>query len=261
MLEIIHTISRHLADRWEKEYAAPHHTHPYDRTPTVLETIEHLVLLDLLGAEKPLVSSYYLPTGWLFDLLVSAESRLDKAGLSGFTKKKAKASSGAEKKDLAKEKHASSFFRAKNTQGFGWIEDDHIPFLQRGVSVLHIITNPFPRVWHTIKVCLHSYLLCSPALITCALSKDDASALHGPTMKKWNLIMRIFTAEYLGLKPEVKLSAPSSKKSADLVSNPISPTIPSKSCIDQAPLSRLVAGIIPFSSILSRCDHSFSDCG
>jgi hypothetical protein len=30
--------------------------------------------------------------------------------------------------------------------------------------------------------------------------KDDASAIHIPTLKRWNLIFRVFTAEYLRLK-------------------------------------------------------------
>ncbi|VDP61238.1 unnamed protein product [Schistosoma mattheei] len=30
------------------------------------------------------------------------------------------------------------------------IEDDHIPFVEKGVPVLHLIPLPFPKVWHTI---------------------------------------------------------------------------------------------------------------
>uniref|UniRef100_A0A7S4GDK0 Peptidase M28 domain-containing protein n=1 Tax=Eutreptiella gymnastica TaxID=73025 RepID=A0A7S4GDK0_9EUGL len=28
------------------------------------------------------------------------------------------------------------------------IEDDHTPFLERGVPILHLIPYPFPREWH-----------------------------------------------------------------------------------------------------------------
>jgi glutaminyl-peptide cyclotransferase len=48
----------------------------------------------------------------------------------------------------------SSFFiaRGSNDHNFFGVEDDHVPFLRMGVDVLHIIANPFPRVWHTLKV-------------------------------------------------------------------------------------------------------------
>jgi hypothetical protein len=31
--------------------------------------------------------------------------------------------------------------------------------------------------------------------------QDDASALDLPTMHRWNMILRVFTLEYLGLSP------------------------------------------------------------
>ncbi|KAF7666945.1 hypothetical protein LDENG_00087760 [Lucifuga dentata] len=31
----------------------------------------------------------------------------------------------------------------------GHVQDDHIPFLNRGVYILHLIATPFPSVWHT----------------------------------------------------------------------------------------------------------------
>jgi hypothetical protein len=31
--------------------------------------------------------------------------------------------------------------------------------------------------------------------------QDDASALHLPALRRWNRILRVFTAEYLGLAP------------------------------------------------------------
>ena len=32
----------------------------------------------------------------------------------------------------------------------GKISDDHLPFLDRGVPILHLIPSPFPSVWHTV---------------------------------------------------------------------------------------------------------------
>lgn len=31
------------------------------------------------------------------------------------------------------------------------IEDDHIPWLRRGVPIIHLIPAPFPSVWHTSR--------------------------------------------------------------------------------------------------------------
>lgn len=49
-----------------------------------------------------------------------------------------------------------------------------------GVPILHLISAPFPSVWHT--------------------AGDDESALHYPTIDSLNKIMRVFVSEYLHLK-------------------------------------------------------------
>jgi len=36
-----------------------------------------------------------------------------------------------------------------------YMGDDHLPFLHRGVSVLHVIAEPFPHVWHTLGVSIN----------------------------------------------------------------------------------------------------------
>ncbi|KAF8267886.1 glutaminyl-peptide cyclotransferase-like protein [Lactarius quietus] len=161
--------ARHLAETWATAYLPPH---PKRRllsssTPiTQLSTIEHLVLLDLLGASHPLVRSYFPDTAWLFDALIDAETRLRTAGIIDATAL------------------GGSFFRPRSAtdHSLGYMGDDHVPFLHRGVSVLHVISEPFPRVWHTLA--------------------DDATALDLPTLRAWNIILRVFFAEYLGLRPE-----------------------------------------------------------
>lgn len=35
---------------------------------------------------------------------------------------------------------------------WGGVDDDHKPFLQRGVPVFHVIPIPFPDVWHKLEV-------------------------------------------------------------------------------------------------------------
>ncbi|CAE6433448.1 unnamed protein product [Rhizoctonia solani] len=162
--------ARHLAEKWATTYLEPSPKRKLYPVQTVLSTIEHFVLLDLLGAPFPLIRSYFPSTGWLFDEMASAETRLGAAG-------------ALDEKDFKWDPHKSGFFipRSGYQETWGGIEDDHIPFLQRGVSILHIIASPFPQVWHTLK--------------------DDASALHMPTMKHWNMVLRVFVSEYLGLRP------------------------------------------------------------
>ena len=56
------------------------------------------------------------------------------------------------------------------------IEDDHVPFMKRGVPIMHLISVPFPPTWHT--------------------PMDDAAHLHRPTI---DALLSIF-ARYMTLK-------------------------------------------------------------
>jgi len=164
--------ARHLAEKWSTTYISPHSKRRLLTAAgtTLISTIEHLILLDLLGATNPRIRSYFTDTAWLFDAMVSVEERLG--------------NSGAFDSDSEKGKHWNSFFlnRAGHDHNV-FMGDDHVPFLQKGVSVLHIIPEPFPWVWHSLR--------------------DDASALDLPTMRRWNLILRVFMSEYLGLRPHL----------------------------------------------------------
>ena len=71
--------------------------------------------------------------------------------------------------------------------------------------MLHVISNPFPRVWHTLAVS-HTTIRRSQAE-SVADSQDDAAALSMPAMNRWNRILRVFTAEVLGLMPESNAKA------------------------------------------------------
>jgi glutaminyl-peptide cyclotransferase len=134
--------SRHLAEKWSTAYIDPHSKRRLLRDPvaTELSTIEHMVLLDLLGAANPSIRSYFPDTGWLYDQLIDAERRL---GENGYFNQDGQASNDWK----------SWFFKRSGQEDvFGGIEDDHLPFLQRGVNILHLIPNPFPTVWHQISV-------------------------------------------------------------------------------------------------------------
>lgn len=133
---------RHLAEKWATTYIPPHSKRRLlrDPSPTEISMIEHLILLDLLGAPHPRVESYFPETGWLFDELFAAETRLGERGhLTGPA--------------LAVDKYYSFFkTRTGHEVFYGYIGDDHVPFLSRGVSILHVISSPFPRVWHKLSV-------------------------------------------------------------------------------------------------------------
>jgi hypothetical protein len=92
------------------------------------------------------VRSYFPDTAWLFDVLVNAETRLRASGI------------------LDAATLGGSFFHTRTAGDFNmaYMGDDHLPFLHRGVSVLHVIAEPFPRVWHTLGVSINAHH--SPAL-------------------------------------------------------------------------------------------------
>lgn len=137
---------RHLAERWSSEFILPLQSRKFNRVTTQLDAIEHLVLLDLLGSENAIVQSYYPSTAWLFDGLSAAEHRMGLLGL--FNEAMGSNAEGGEWHPW------NSFFKPRTSYEHQWggIQDDHIPFVQRGVNILHVIANPFPKVWHTIKV-------------------------------------------------------------------------------------------------------------
>ncbi|KAM4752070.1 glutaminyl-peptide cyclotransferase-like protein [Cyanocitta cristata] len=118
-----------------------------------------LVLLDLLGGPSPAIHSHFPHTHHWFLRLVAIEQRLRHLGL------------------LHAAPPAPPFFRLGPAPGP--VEDDHVPFLQRGVPVLHLIPTPFPRVWHT--------------------PGDTEDNLHPPTVQDLAKVLVVFVAEFLQL--------------------------------------------------------------
>ncbi|KAI3619361.1 glutaminyl-peptide cyclotransferase [Moniliophthora roreri] len=165
--------ARHLAERWHTSYIVPHSKRrllgPH---ATELGSIEHLVLLDLLGAPQPHIRSFFPDTGWLYDHLMSVEKRLGNSGAFKYGDS-----------NVMDADHWKSYFvqRSGRQIAYGYVGDDHVPFLQRGVPILHLIAEPFPSVWHRLG--------------------DNADALDIPTMRRWNMLLRVFMSEYLNLRP------------------------------------------------------------
>lgn len=146
--------SRHLAELMANtpHPAAPSHAN-------ALQAVDLFVLLDLLGGPDPLIANHFDNTARWFDRLISAEKRLHRQGL------------------LMSHPSEQTYFR-KDVY-LGPVQDDHIPFLHKGVPVLHIIATPFPQFWHTLD--------------------DTEENMHRPTVENLTKIMTVFLAEYLGL--------------------------------------------------------------
>jgi glutaminyl-peptide cyclotransferase len=132
---------------------------------TPLQAISLFVLLDLLGAAEPNIPSYFPTTHWAYQNLAKVEERLRKLGVLETEPRMPFLGES--------EKEGTQFFR-------GYVADDHIPFMRRGVDILHIIPSPFPSVWHTMD--------------------DDGAHLDVPTIRDWARIITVFVAEWMDLE-------------------------------------------------------------
>ncbi|KAI9276621.1 hypothetical protein BY458DRAFT_505550 [Sporodiniella umbellata] len=156
--------AKHLAQQWESTYL----THINQAYKNKLDQMEVLVLLDLLGTAEGQFPNYYRTTSWLFYKLVALENRLRNNNLL---------STRSEKTGQP----LQSLFNPNSLMTFKgeYIGDDHVPFLTRGVNVLHLIPSPFPVVWHT--------------------KSDNANCIDPPVVENLSLLFRAFVAEYLEL--------------------------------------------------------------
>ncbi|KAI9807891.1 MAG: hypothetical protein M1825_005197 [Sarcosagium campestre] len=177
--------SRSLAETWESTY------HPALSTySTPLASISMFVLLDLLGAADPRLPSYYPTTHWAYEHLATLESRL--RTLSLFDSHKPDSSSSSSNAPTATAQ--PEWFSAVSALPFVGVGDDHLPFLHRGVDVLHLIPEPFPRVWHQMD--------------------DDGAHLHPETVNDWARLVTAFVAEWFELDGLINDSTTSSSSFA-----------------------------------------------
>lgn len=173
--------SRALAADWEERVHPPGSAFRND-----IETVGLFVLLDLLGAPAPRIPSYFESTHWAYQGLAKIEERMRALGLlESSSPSGAGAGAGAKKTRFLPEaeKPVSRF-------GHGYISDDHVPFMRRGVDVLHLIPTPFPWFWHKME--------------------DDAEHLDGPVMQDWAKLITAFVAEWMDLEGHMPSSPPAS---------------------------------------------------
>jgi glutaminyl-peptide cyclotransferase len=121
-------MGRHLAKTWESEM------HPATSSrANNLSSIDLFVLFDLLGAANPRIPSYFPTTHWAYTIMSKIEKQLRRQGMT--------LSGKGENWLIEGEKYETKIYK-------GGIEDDHVPFLQRGVEILHII--PVLPFWNSL---------------------------------------------------------------------------------------------------------------
>ncbi|KAK1535853.1 peptidase family M28 [Colletotrichum paranaense] len=149
--------ARSLALEWENTFnpAMSHYKNP-------LEQISMFVLLDLLGSAEPKVPSYFQSTHWAYKAMADIEKRMRDLNLL---------------ESKPKMPFLYDINKVNKMFGRSGIGDDHVPFMMKGVNILHMIPSPFPDVWHT--------------------TQDDGEHLDMPTVRDWTKIVTAFTMEWL----------------------------------------------------------------
>ncbi|XP_077994633.1 glutaminyl-peptide cyclotransferase-like isoform X2 [Glandiceps talaboti] len=151
--------SRHLAAKMAT-------TMMPDGKNTHLDAMDVFILLDLIGYSNPVFHNHYSATSVHFQRMENIEKRLNNAKLlSGY-------SSGA------------PYFQGGNSRWTSEIQDDHKPFVDRGVKALHLIVTPFPRVWHQFT--------------------DNKDIIDYEDVENISRILRVYVAEHLGLEKHIK---------------------------------------------------------
>jgi glutaminyl-peptide cyclotransferase len=114
-----------------------------------LTSIDLFVLFDLLGHANPRIPSYFPTTHWAYYGMHRIEAQLRSTGLA--------ATGNSQPWFVEGEKWDVKIYK-------GGIEDDHLPFLHRGVEILHLIPvlDPSPSPpWRThhkhrlLDICTH----------------------------------------------------------------------------------------------------------
>ncbi|GFS25859.1 glutaminyl-peptide cyclotransferase [Elysia marginata] len=143
--------SRHLAERWSN-IADRNDVAAVDN----IQNIDVFILLDLIGTVDTQFANHFANTSAHFNSLVDIEQCLRESG------------------------YLTSMLRSTLFRPYGRpspVQDDHIPFLHRGVPVVHLISTPFPSVWHT--------------------TRDDLQHLDVNTVDDFSRIFRVYLASLL----------------------------------------------------------------
>ncbi|XP_046379393.2 glutaminyl-peptide cyclotransferase-like isoform X1 [Haliotis rufescens] len=149
--------SRHLAEVWANK------SDPVTPSRKYIDTITDFVLLDLIGTTDTKFANIVPETSDLYTQLNKIEKALEKQKL------------------LRRQEQISGGYQHKlfpSMPAFtAGVQDDHVPFQTRGVSVLHLISYPFPTVWHK--------------------TTDNLASMDFTLIDDFSRIFRNFVASYL----------------------------------------------------------------
>lgn len=169
---------------------------------TAISSISLFVLLDLLGAKGPRVPSFYETTHWAYRHMATLEKRLRTLSLFASARDNSLRHPAQDRsaRQVQHERMNPAFlYDSDKKEGIaaGMILDDHVPFMARGVEVLHIIPMPFPRVWHKIE--------------------DDGEHLDLDTCADWAVLVTAFIGEWMELdgffeKPSTAVEGASNRR-------------------------------------------------
>lgn len=156
------------------------------RTP--LNSITLFLLLDLLGASSPKIPSYFKTTHWAYKKMADVEHRLRSLKLLKSSPNHPDKMAKRANKHPRSEPYFLTEAEKKDELFYGgFVQDDHVPFMKRGVDILHMIPQPFPRVWHT--------------------EDDDGEHLDMDTVEDWSVIVTAFVAEWMDLEGHFDVKA------------------------------------------------------
>ncbi|KAG5456585.1 MAG: hypothetical protein BJ554DRAFT_3640, partial [Olpidium bornovanus] len=139
----------HLAAKWGSTFVAPDDSAQFG-SDSLLDSIEVFVLLDLLGARSPSILNMQPLTTHYYQALNETELSLAAAGLlaTHVSATGNVTTAGVADRRIGGKKYEPCFKIGSPIS----IEDDHVPFANKGVSVVHIINFPFPPEWHKLTV-------------------------------------------------------------------------------------------------------------
>ena len=153
--------SKSLAARWsEASFTSGPGPWCQAGEANLMDRIDLLLLLDLVGAPHPRFPSYLDSTTLECDHFAQELSRLEDVLVGA---------------SVSEEKFFTEECITENHN-----MDDHTPFIENGLRrALHVISDPFPEVWHTVE--------------------DNLENLDYDAVLRVNRIIRVFVAQYLNL--------------------------------------------------------------
>lgn len=153
--------ARNLSEVWK---ATPNQFAPDDPSLSELNSIDLMVLLDLIGTIDTNFRNFYYSAHLHFEKMNSIETKLEDKGL------------------IKQWGRSRPYFDLTPLPAKKWVDDDYRPFIEKGVKVMHLISTPFPSVWHK--------------------TSDNLDNIHYETIDDINKMLRVYVCGYLACNVE-----------------------------------------------------------